>query len=96
MYSPERVSTLTLSPMSTKSGTLIVAPVSSVAGLVPPPEAVSPRRPGLGLGHLEDDRGRQLQVAGLAVDEEHVDRRRWAWSSAAPRRPPAPGTAICS
>ena len=26
MYSPERVSTLTLSPMSTKSGTLIVAP----------------------------------------------------------------------
>jgi hypothetical protein len=46
MYSPERVSTLTLSPMSTKSGTLIVAPVSSVAGLVPPPEAVSPRRPG--------------------------------------------------
>ena len=46
MYSPERVSTLTLSPMSTKSGTLIVAPVSSVAGLVPPPEAVSPRSPG--------------------------------------------------
>ena len=46
MYSPERVSTFTRWPMSTKSGTLIVAPVSSVAGLLPPPEAVSPRRPG--------------------------------------------------
>ena len=46
MYSPERVSTFTLSPISTNSGTWIVAPVSSVAGLLPPPLAVSPRRPG--------------------------------------------------
>ena len=46
MYEPERVSTLTLSPMFTNSGTWIVAPVSSVAGLLPPPEAVSPRTPG--------------------------------------------------
>ena len=41
-----RVSTRTLSPMFTNSGTLTWAPVSSVAGFVPPPEAVSPRRPG--------------------------------------------------
>ena len=32
--------------MFTNSGTLTCAPVSSVAGFVPPPEAVSPRRPG--------------------------------------------------
>jgi len=30
----------------TNSGTWIVAPVSSVAGLLPPPDAVSPRTPG--------------------------------------------------
>jgi hypothetical protein len=40
------VSTLTRSPMLTNSGTWTVAPVSSVAGLLPPPEAVSPRTPG--------------------------------------------------
>ena len=34
------------SPMLTNSGTRTFAPVSSVAGLSPPPEAVSPRRPG--------------------------------------------------
>jgi hypothetical protein len=32
--------------MFTNSGTWIVAPVSSVAGLLPPPDAVSPRTPG--------------------------------------------------
>jgi len=32
--------------MFTNSGTLTVAPVSSVAGLLPPPDAVSPRTPG--------------------------------------------------
>ena len=46
MYEPERVSTLMRSPMLTNSGTLTVAPVSSVAGLLPPPEAVSPFTPG--------------------------------------------------
>src|SRR4051812_22934603 len=46
MYEPERVSTLILSPMLTNSGTFTVAPVSSVAGLLPPPEAVSPLTPG--------------------------------------------------
>jgi hypothetical protein len=46
MYSPLRVSTRTDWPGSTKSGTWITAPVSSVAGLVPPPEAVSPLTPG--------------------------------------------------
>ena len=46
MYAPERVSTFTRSPMLTNSGTWMVAPVSSVAGLLPPPEAVSPRTPG--------------------------------------------------
>ena len=40
------MSTLTRSPMFTNSGTLTTAPVSSVAGLFPPPEAVSPRTPG--------------------------------------------------
>jgi hypothetical protein len=45
-YLPERVSTRTRSPTSRNNGTWIVAPVSSVAGLEPPPEAVSPRRPG--------------------------------------------------
>src|SRR5205823_14692415 len=46
MYSPEAVWTFTRSPMLTNSGTCTVAPVSSVAGLLPPPEAVSPRTPG--------------------------------------------------
>ena len=46
MYEPERVSTFTQSPTLTKSGTLTVAPVYSVAGLLPPPVAVSPFRPG--------------------------------------------------
>ena len=32
--------------MLTNRGTLTVAPVSSVAGFVPPPDAVSPRIPG--------------------------------------------------
>jgi hypothetical protein len=40
------VSTFTRSPMLTNSGTATVAPVSSVAGLFPPPDAVSPRTPG--------------------------------------------------
>src|SRR5206468_4219055 len=45
-YAPVRVSTRTRSPTSMKSGTFTLAPVSRTAGLVPPPEAVSPRRPG--------------------------------------------------
>src|SRR3546814_1933614 len=44
-YSPERVSTLITSSWPTNSGTRTTAPVSSVAGL-PPPPAVSPRTPG--------------------------------------------------
>src|SRR3546814_7471722 len=44
-YSPERVSTLITSSWPTNSGTRTTAPVSSVAGLPPPPE-VSPRTPG--------------------------------------------------
>ena len=48
MYEPERVSTLTRSPMFTNRGTFTVAPVSSVAGLLPPPLAGSPRTPGSG------------------------------------------------
>src|SRR3954466_12261353 len=46
MYSPVAVWTFTRSPMFTNSGTCTVAPVSSVAGLLPPPDAVSPRTPG--------------------------------------------------
>ena len=46
MYSPLRVSTRTESPSSMKSGTWTITPDSSVAGLLPPPEAVSPLRPG--------------------------------------------------
>ena len=49
MYSPLRVSTRTISPSSMKSGTWTSTPDSSVAGLLPPPEAVSPLTPGLGL-----------------------------------------------
>ena len=45
MYSPS-ASTLIRSPMFTNSGTFTVAPVSRVAGLLPPPEAVSPFTPG--------------------------------------------------
>ena len=45
-YSPERVSTRTRSPTLTNSGTRTVTPDSSVAGLSPPPEAVSPCTPG--------------------------------------------------
>src|SRR4051812_42454006 len=45
-YSPERVSTRTRSPAFTNSGTRTVTPDSSVAGLSPPPEAVSPFTPG--------------------------------------------------
>src|SRR5690606_39351687 len=44
-YSPVRVSTFTFSPVVMNSGTLISAPVSRVAGLVPPVER-SPCRPG--------------------------------------------------
>src|SRR3990167_8869656 len=44
-YSPDRVSTLMISSWPTNKGTLTVAPVSSLAGLPPPPE-VSPRTPG--------------------------------------------------
>src|SRR5262249_53360347 len=45
-YSPLRVSTRIVSPASMKSGTWTVTPDSSVAGLLPPPEAVSPLSPG--------------------------------------------------
>src|SRR6185312_14646429 len=44
-YRPSRVSTLTRSPVVTNSGTWISAPVSSVAGFVPPVDR-SPCRPG--------------------------------------------------
>ena len=56
------MSTFTRSPMFTNSGTWIVAPVSSVAGLLPPPDAVSPRTPGLGVRHLELHGRRELHV----------------------------------
>ena len=45
MYSPVRVSTLMRSPISTKAGTVISAPVSTVHGLVTL-VAVFPRAPG--------------------------------------------------
>ncbi len=44
-YSPDRVSTLIFSPVVMNSGTWISAPVSRVAGLLPPVER-SPCRPG--------------------------------------------------
>src|SRR5690606_6841733 len=44
-YSPVRVSTRITSPSGTNSGTRTTAPVSSLAGL-PPPPLVSPRTPG--------------------------------------------------
>ena len=82
-------------PGSTNSGTWMTAPVSSVAGFVPPPETESPRRPGSVSRDGQVDRARQLQVSRLAVDEQHVH--------LAARRDPAQrvrdgrsGTAICS
>src|SRR5690625_3149770 len=44
-YSPVRVSTRMTSPSGTNSGTRTTAPVSTFAGL-PPPPLVSPRTPG--------------------------------------------------
>src|SRR3546814_19051720 len=43
-YSPERVSTLMISSLPTNSGTRTTAPVSSLAGLPPPPEVRSEER----------------------------------------------------
>ena len=45
MYSPVRVSILSLSPISTNNGTATCAPVSTIAGLVAPC-AVFPLNPG--------------------------------------------------
>ena len=58
-YDESRVSTLTFSPVVMKSGTAIVWPVSSVAGLVPPVER-SPCRPGSVYG---DERARRTPAA---------------------------------
>ncbi len=58
------MSTLIFVPVSRKSGTATSAPVSTVAGLVPPGRAVA-LQARLGVGDLEDHRGRQL-------DEQHV------------------------
>jgi hypothetical protein len=60
------VSTRIRWPGSTNSGTWITAPVSSVAGLVPPPETESPRSPGSVWETSRSD------VARLVVDEQHV------------------------
>ena len=73
MYEPERVSTLTRSPMFTNSGTLTVAPVSSVAGLLPPPDAVSPRTPGSVCVTSSSTDAGELDVGRLVVDVEQVD-----------------------
>ena len=73
MYEPERVSTLTRSPMFTNSGTFTIAPVSSVAGLLPPPDAVSPRTPGSVCVTSSSTERRQLDVRRLAVDVQQVD-----------------------
>jgi hypothetical protein len=57
-------------PGSTNSGTWMTAPVSSVAGLVPPPDTESPRRPGS--VSVTARSTAQLQIPRLVVDEQHV------------------------
>ena len=68
-----RVSTRTFSPSSMKSGTWISTPFSSFAGFVPPPEAVLPLTPGLGLGDLQVERARDLDPGRALVDEQDLD-----------------------
>ena len=57
------------------SGTWMRAPVSSTAGLVPPPEAVSPRSPGSVCATVEIGGARELHVGRLVVDVEQLDLR---------------------
>ena len=73
MYEPDRVSTLTRSPMLTNSGTFTVAPVSRVAGLLPPPEGGVAADSRLGVRDLELHGGAELDVRRVAVDVQHVD-----------------------
>ena len=81
--------------MFTNSGTWIVAPVSSVAGLLPPPDAVSPRTPGSVCGDLELDRGRQLEVGRLpSMKSTSTSSLGFVQRSASATD--ASGTAICS
>ena len=70
-YSCVRVSILTMSPMLMNSGTPMVAPVSTVAGLVVP-VAVSPRTPGSRLTSRSDE-VRQRDVDRALVEEHHRD-----------------------
>ena len=64
------MSTLTLVPVSRNSGTAISAPVSSVAGLVPPGRAVA-LQARLGVRDLEHDRRGQLDEQDGAVVAGH-------------------------
>ena len=61
------VDTLTFSPSLMKGGTRISMPVSSLAGLVTLPLAVSPRAPGSVYGDFQFHMGRQLQPDGIAI-----------------------------
>ncbi len=66
------MSTRIRSPTSTNSGTCNVAPVSSVAGFVPPLGDAVAAQARVGLRDLQVDPARQLDVGGLVVDEQHV------------------------
>ena len=67
-----RVSIRSVSPSFTNSGTVTTRPVSIVAFLRAP-GAVSPAKPGLGLGDQEVDRDRQLDAERLALVARPVD-----------------------
>ena len=56
-----------------KSGTWTTTPVSSVAGLVPPPEAVSPFRPGSVWVTARSTALGGLGAGGPLVDEQQID-----------------------
>ena len=73
MYEPERVSTLTRSPMLTNSGHLDRRAGLERRGLVAAARGGVAAHARLGVGDLELDRRRQLQVGGLVVDEQQVD-----------------------
>ena len=71
MYSPERVSTRILSPVSTNSGTWTTLPVSSVAGLRAP-DTRSPCTPGSVSAIVSSTDAGDLDADDLAVEERDL------------------------
>ena len=78
-----------------KRGTLMVAPVESVAGLVAP-LAVSPLMPGSLDCDLDHDVRRQLDADGVAVEEHDLDLEPVDEEALRRRRCSRSATLICS